>query len=64
MANFFWILRVIFFCFLSLLGFFSCSSINKKFGLNDDNIIEESIESFIDHKTGIDIDFTPFSPEF
>jgi hypothetical protein len=40
-----------------------CSSINKKFGLDDDNVIEELFEDLIEQKTGLDIDLTPGSPE-
>jgi len=40
-----------------------CSSINKKFGLDDDNMIEELFEDLIEQKTGLDIDLTPGSPE-
>lgn len=35
------------------------SYINQKLGLEDDNPIEEAIESLIAHQTGIDIDLTP-----
>lgn len=41
----------------------SCSQLNKKVGLPDDNIIEEVSESLIKEKTGADIDLTPSSPE-
>lgn len=41
-----------------------CSPINKKLGLPDDNIIEESAEAILKAESGIDIDFTPSSPEF
>lgn len=53
--------------FLSVLclmfSCFSCSSINKKLGLKDDNFIEEALESVIESNTGFDIDLTPGSPE-
>ncbi len=42
---------------------FGCSKINQKFGMKDDNIIEESIEKIIENKTGIDVDLTPESSE-
>ena len=41
----------------------SCTKINAKFGLKDDNVIEEIIEEVVESKTGIDIDFTPSSSE-
>lgn len=42
----------------------SCSTV-KGFLNNypDDNIIEELAEGVLDNQTGIDLDFTPWSPE-
>jgi hypothetical protein len=40
-----------------------CSSINRKLGLDDDNIIEESAEAVLKKHTGLDLDFTPNSKE-
>lgn len=40
-----------------------CSSLNRKLGLMDDNVIEESIENVIENKTGISFDLTPGSKE-
>lgn len=40
-----------------------CSSINKKLGIEDDNIIEESAEEVLKKNTGLSLDFTPGSPE-
>lgn len=40
-----------------------CSYVNDKFGLADDNIIEETLEHQVKEKTGLDLDFTPRSPE-
>lgn len=37
----------------------SCSPINRKLGLEDDNWIEQAVEFIIDEKTGLDIDLTP-----
>jgi len=55
---------LIFLSVLCMMVFcFSCSSINKKLGLKDDNFIEESIESIIESNTGLDVDLTPGSPE-
>lgn len=45
---------------LSLSG---CSPINQFFKLEDDNVIEEILEDVLKHETGIDIDFTPNTPE-
>ena len=42
----------------------SCSTLQSLMkNYPDDNIIEEAVEGMIDHKTGIDIDLTPWSPE-
>lgn len=41
----------------------SCSMLNKKLGLQDDNIVEEVTESLIKEKTGMDMDLTPLTPE-
>lgn len=41
----------------------SCSQLNQKAGLQDDNLIEEVTESLIKEKTGADIDLTPSTPE-
>lgn len=48
---------------ISLIAVTACSVINKKLGLKDDNVAEECIEAVIDHKTGLQIDLTPSSPE-
>jgi hypothetical protein len=41
----------------------SCSSINKQFGIQDDNPIEETVEEIIKVETGLNIDLTPDTPE-
>ena len=41
----------------------SCSYINKKIGLRDDNFSEEAVETVVNMETGIDLDFTPESKE-
>jgi|GEM_PF-2550527 len=46
-----------------VLSITACSYLNKKVGLDDDNIIEESVEGLIEYKTGLDIDLTPGSKE-
>ena len=40
-----------------------CGFLNKQFGLEDDNIIEEITEEIIKGKTGLDLDLTPGSSE-
>lgn len=40
-----------------------CHSLNQRFGLADDNFIEEISEDVLKAKTGIDLDFTPDTPE-
>ena len=42
----------------------SCSWVNMKIGLPDDNLIEEVAEEVIEQKTGIDIDLTPYTVEY
>ena len=37
----------------------SCSSINQKLGLDDDNLMEQSIEFVIRSETGLSVDLTP-----
>jgi hypothetical protein len=37
--------------------------LNRKIGLEDDNVIEEFIEERIKEKTGLDLDLTPLSNE-
>lgn len=41
----------------------SCSMINKKVGLPDDNLIEECAEILLDVETGLNVDLSPSSPE-
>lgn len=40
-------------------AFVSCSYLNKKAGLPDDNMIEAAVEYAIEQQTGLDIDLTP-----
>jgi hypothetical protein len=47
----------------SFLSLVSCSQINQSLGLKDDNIAEEISEAVLYNKTGINVDFTPSSPE-
>ena len=42
-----------------LFAVVSCSYLNDKFNLQDDNPIEELVESFIEEKLDVDIDLTP-----
>lgn len=46
---------------ISLIG--GCDYTNKRFGLSDDNIIEEAVEAQIDELTGVYIDLSPRTPE-
>lgn len=41
----------------------SCSQINEKLGLPDDNLGEEVIENVIKEEVGVIVDLTPASPE-
>ncbi len=56
------VISVIFFVFISLI-FSSCSPINQKLGLEDDNLGEECVEVLIQSQTGMDIDLSPGTPE-
>lgn len=48
------------FCLLSILSYCSaCSYINKKLGLENDNILEQSVEAVIQAETGLSVDLTP-----
>ena len=44
---------------LCLIIFTSCSILNAKLGLPDDNPFEETIEFAIEAETGLKIDLTP-----
>lgn len=37
----------------------SCASLNKRFGFEDDNVVEEMIEDSLEDTFGIEIDLTP-----
>lgn len=37
----------------------SCSDLNKKVGLKDDNDVEQRLEKLIEDETGIKVDLTP-----
>ena len=39
--------------------FGGCSYLNKATGLKQDNVIEETVEEYIEHNLGIEIDLTP-----
>ena len=54
------LIMIIAFCALMFGG---CSYFNQKFGLEDDHPLEEAVEDIIEHKTGIEVDFTP-DPSF
>ncbi len=56
-------MKVPYLWFLSLICFTGCSDINKQLGLADDNMAEELAEAAFKIETGVDIDFTPNSPE-
>lgn len=51
------------FWMIILICLLSCESIDKKFGIPQDNPAEEVVEEVIKQKTGLDIDLTPTSPE-
>lgn len=51
--------------YIGLVGILmaGCNYLNRKFHLDDDNLIEEAIEGQIKENTGIDVDLTPSTPE-
>lgn len=49
--------------FISLFLLSGCHYINEKVGLPDDNPIEEAGEDIINDRIGLDLDFTPNTPE-
>ena len=42
----------------------SCSWVNMKMGLPDDNLIEEWVETEVETRTGVDVDLTPYTIEY
>lgn len=52
-----------YFVILSSVWLSACSCINRYWGLEDDNIYEEIAEGALKFETGIDVDFTPETPE-
>lgn len=51
-------------CLLASIGALTaCSGMNESVGLVDDNLIEEIAEEAVRLETGLDVDFTPNSPE-
>lgn len=56
-------MKIIVFTVVVSLLMVSCSYLNRKFSLQDDNLIEESVEAALQHHTGLDVDLTPESPE-
>lgn len=62
----FWLLLCILVLFVFTTWLFGCSAISdveKKAGIEEDNVIEEVVEFVIEKETGIDIDLSPDSPE-
>lgn len=56
-------MKPIMFLIGAILSLPSCSDLNRKLGLSDDNLMEEVIEDVIREETGQDVDLTPDSPE-
>lgn len=46
-----------------ILALSSCTPINQKLGLQDDNFGEELVEEAIELKTGLSVDLSPSSKE-
>lgn len=64
-----WVMRFFIAIGLFTVVFNSCESFYKSvneftgFKIYPDNLAEEIAEEYIDHKTGLDIDLTPSTPE-
>lgn len=58
-----WILKMFITVIALSIIFNACSVINKKLGLKQDNVYEESAEALIDYHFGVDLDLTPSSFE-
>ena len=41
------------------VSFVGCSTINKYFGMENDNEIEQTVEFIIESQTGVNVDLTP-----
>jgi hypothetical protein len=48
---------------ISMMLLTSCHMVNKYFGLQDDNFIEETAELALQVETGINVDLSPETPE-
>lgn len=46
-------------CLSCLVSILSCSPLNKKIGLPDDNPLEQFVEWLINKEMGLNIDLTP-----
>ena len=57
------IMRLAIILVIAAAFFGGCSYINSKFGVEDDNFIEEMLEKYIDGEIGFDLDLTPYSVE-
>lgn len=49
--------------FLGLLAGVTLVGVGSSWYLGDDNQVEEMAESYIENKTGVDLDLSPTSPE-
>lgn len=58
-----WIMRGIIAILFVMAITGGCSYLNKRFNVEDDNIIEETVEKIIEKQTGLDLDLTPNSKE-
>ena len=54
-----WAVKLVVVIGIGMLMFAGCSSLNEKFGMKDDNPIEQGIEAVIKNKTGVAFDLTP-----
>ena len=58
-----WIVRLLAATLVCVSLLYGCSSLNRKAGFKDDNIIEETLEKQLERYLNHDIDLTPLSPE-
>lgn len=49
--------------FIYLFFLCGCHYMNEKAGLPDDNPVEEAAEAIVNDRIGLDLDFTPNTPE-
>jgi hypothetical protein len=54
---------LLFFAFFALLAVIGCEPLNRYLSWEDENLFEETGEFLFEKQTGMDLDFTPSTPE-